>query len=72
MIFGSKSSPCSATYVKNVNKEGFLSQFPESAAAIKKHTYADDHLESVNSVKDALDRISQVNKINGRAGFKMH
>ena len=38
MIFVSKSSPCSANYVKNLNAEGFLSQSPESAAAIKKHT----------------------------------
>ena len=57
LIFGSKSSPCSANYVKNLNAESFKDQFPESAQSIVSSTYMDDYLESLNSIKEAKKRV---------------
>lgn len=72
MLFGAKSSPCSAIYVKNKNAECMSQEYPRSSASVVKRSYMDDHLESVDSVDLALDTINEVTKINARAGFEMH
>ncbi|XP_046621080.1 uncharacterized protein LOC124305548 [Neodiprion virginianus] len=46
LIFGSKSSPCSAIYVKNNNAETFAKEKPEAARSIVKNSYMDDYLAS--------------------------
>ena len=72
MIFGSKSSPCSAIFVKNKNAELFKDKFPASANALINNTYMDEYLESLDSVEEAKTRIKEVELINSHAGFKMH
>lgn len=62
MIFGAKSSPCTALYVKNRNP---------GEHAIKK-CYMDDYLDSADSEEAAITLLKQVTQINKNGGFEMH
>lgn len=72
LIFGSKSSPCSAIYIKNSNAMEFADLMPDAVSAIINNTYMDDFLLSVNSEIEATLLINQVSEVNSKAGFKMH
>ncbi|XP_076660490.1 uncharacterized protein LOC143363843 [Halictus rubicundus] len=72
LIFGAKSSPCSAIYIKNRNAEEYKHSEPAPARSIKKNSYMDDFLVSRSCVKETLDLVRNITKINARANFKMH
>ncbi|XP_055522651.1 uncharacterized protein LOC129716837 [Wyeomyia smithii] len=58
-IFGSKSSPCSAQFVKNKNAMEFAVQYPRAAAAIVEKHYVDDYFDSVDTIEEAVQRAEQ-------------
>jgi hypothetical protein len=69
MIFGSKSSPFMAQYLKNFNAKNYASQYPEAGVAIVKQHYVDDDLDSNPSVSEALKVIKEVISIHAEGGF---
>ncbi|XP_058809946.1 uncharacterized protein LOC131675118 [Phymastichus coffea] len=72
LIFGSKSSPCSAIYVKNKNAERFALEKPEAVRSIIKNSYMDDYLASGKSAEEMRERVRNVIAINREANFNMH
>ena len=72
LLFGAKSSPCSALFVKNKNAEQEAGSMPEALQAIKRGYYMDDYLDSADSVEDASRIIAQVAEVNARGGFYLH
>lgn len=72
MFFGSKSSPVSALFIKQKNAEKFRSIYPQAAESIVENSYMDDYLDSVDTVGEARDRISQVIEISKHANWEMH
>lgn len=72
LIFGSKCSPSSAIFLKNVNAEKFHDTLTKAATAIVNNTYVDDFLLSVDSEEQAMQIIKDVTKINGAGRFEMH
>ena len=72
LLFGAKSSPCSALYIKNKNAREFALRFPESADSIINNCYMDDFLNSCNTIPEAEERIQQVIQINSAADCQMH
>lgn len=54
LTFGSRSSACSAQYVKKLNDTDFEKDYPRAAVSIKKNTYVDDLMNSRKSVKEAI------------------
>lgn len=72
LLFGSKSSPSTALYVKNKNADEFKSKYPAAAKSIVENSYMDDFLDSCATQKEAKNRISQVIEINAAADWEMH
>ena len=72
LIFGAKSSPCSALHVKNSNANEYEKVKPAAASMIKNNTYMDDLLGSVPSKIQAISLIEDIRKINESGGFYMH
>lgn len=72
LIFGSKSSPTSAIYVKNKNAEEHKSKMPKAAWAIQNSSYVDDFLDSYDSREEAIKAINEVTEINRQGGFRLH
>ncbi|CAG7716813.1 unnamed protein product, partial [Allacma fusca] len=71
MIFGSKSSPCSAQFVKNLNAKRFEDIKPEAAKAIQDNHYVDDYLHSAMSFKEASALIKDVIWIHAQGNFSI-
>lgn len=72
LLFGSKASPCSALYVKNVNATTMGSSNTEAARRIDRQSYVDDFIDSSDDVESATKMIMDVRNINKRGGFEMH
>ena len=72
MIFGAKSSPCCALFIKNKNALEFKSLYPEAVDSIINNCYMDDYLYSCDTVKEARERVRQVTLINRTANWDMH
>ena len=72
LIFGAKSSPCSAIYVKNENALSFLDQYLDAAKSIMRNNYMDDYLTSQKTEQEASNTIQNVVEINLAANFEMH
>ncbi|XP_058791037.1 uncharacterized protein LOC131664166 [Phymastichus coffea] len=72
LIFGSKSSPCSALYVKNKNAEQYATVKPEAAKSLVRNCYMDDYLTSGKSVAAMRKLVNDVIFINKEANFEMH
>ncbi|CAG7821049.1 unnamed protein product, partial [Allacma fusca] len=71
MIFGAKSSPCSAQYVRDVNAREFQSTNPEAVEAILQRHYMDNYLDSFQNVNQARKQIQDVFNIHADGGFQM-
>ncbi|CAG7727180.1 unnamed protein product, partial [Allacma fusca] len=71
MMFGTKSSPSSALFVKNQNAQDFSEQYPEAAEAIINNHYMDNYLDSFQTVEEAMKRYEEVFKIHSYGGFHM-
>lgn len=69
MIFGACCSPTSAQYVKNVNAERFIKEYPRACQAIIDNHYVDDLLDSVDNEMEAIQLATEVRKIHASGGF---
>ncbi|XP_076385089.1 uncharacterized protein LOC143263989 [Megachile rotundata] len=72
LIFGAKSSPCSAIYVKDKNAKDCNEAHPEAVRSIINDSYMDDFLSSRRTVREAAELVRDVIAINARANFAMH
>ena len=72
LIFGAKSSPCAALYIKNKNAALFLSQYPATAISLTENCYMDDFLDSCISLEEISRRVSESIEINANANWQMH
>lgn len=71
MTFGATCSPSSAQYVKNTNAHRYANEYPRAVESIIKHHYVDDLLDSVDSVKEAIDLVKDVTRIHQEGGFEI-
>ncbi|XP_076398077.1 uncharacterized protein LOC143266403 [Megachile rotundata] len=72
LIFGAKSSPTSAIYIKNKNAEDYAHSHPDACRSITMNSYMDDYLVSQKSAQDLIHLVRDVTRINARANFEMH
>lgn len=72
LIFGAKSSPCAALYIKDTNAKRFEDTMPEAVSAIINNCYMDDLLNCHDSEDSAIRTIRQITEINKEGGFEMH
>jgi hypothetical protein len=69
MTFGATCSPCSATYVKDLNAEQLKEEFPDSWKDVIMRHYVDDYLGGAETTEEAIGRIADVINIHQRGGF---
>ena len=72
LLFGAKSSPATALFIKNKNAKSFIDQYPKTVESVIHNFYMDDYLDSCESVEEAENRIRQVVQINEAANWEMH
>ena len=72
LIFGAKSSPCNAIFVKNKNAERFSKSNPDASLSVIRNSYMDDYLASRKTEHEAEKLINDVIKINAEANFEMY
>ncbi|XP_076246522.1 uncharacterized protein LOC143186698 [Calliopsis andreniformis] len=72
LIFGAKSSPCTAIYVKNKNARENAGLYPDAVKSIINDSYMDDYLASRRTSEEAKRLIRDVIRINSEADFEMH
>ncbi len=72
LIFGVKSSPCSANYVKNPNAGEFTDRKPHASESIVQNSYMNDQLDSVKTERQAIALIKDSIEIDLSANFQMH
>lgn len=72
VLFGAKSSPATALYIKDRNAAEFKNSKPEAVENICKNSYMDDFLTSTNTEEDAVKLVRDVIEINQAADFAMH
>ena len=68
-IFGATCTPFSAIYVLNKCAEDNKSKFPAALNAIKHHFYIDECIQSLPTISDAKELISQTTKRLKNGGF---
>ncbi len=71
LIFGSKSSPAAAQFVKNINANKFKETHPRAVEAIIDNHYVDDMMDGQNSIEKAIEMIKDVAMIHARGGFEI-
>jgi transposase InsO family protein len=71
MTFGSTSSPCTSSYVKNLNAEEQKEDFPQTWQEIIHNHYVDDYLGVADSDEEAIKKIMEVREIHRRGGFNI-
>lgn len=72
LLFGSKSSPCNALFVKNKYAETSTATNSALAEKIERQFYMDDYLYSCDNVEDAIVTVKSFREIYQRRGFEMH
>ncbi|XP_026666969.1 uncharacterized protein LOC113463933 [Ceratina calcarata] len=72
VLFGAKSSPCTAIFIKNKNASQFLSKYPVTANSIIENCYMDDYLHSCRTVEEAAKCVSEAIEINKLANWETH
>ena len=72
LIFGAKSSPCSAIYVRNENALSYLDKYPDAAKSIMRNGYMGNYLTSQKTEQEASNTMQNVVEINLAANFEMH
>jgi hypothetical protein len=71
MLFGTKSSPFLAQFVKNKNAEIHQPLYPEAAKAIIENHYVDDYLGGAESIEKAAELIREVIHVHEKGGFRL-
>ncbi|XP_062703954.1 uncharacterized protein LOC134286358 [Aedes albopictus] len=69
MIFGARSSPTTAQFVKNQNAQRFRAEFPVAVEVIEKKHYVDDMLASTETEDEAIDLAKSVKHVHAQGGF---
>ena len=71
LIFGATCSPFCAIYVLNKRAEDNKSEFPAALNAIKPHFYMDDYIQSLSTISEAKEVISQTTRCLKNGGFRL-
>ena len=71
LIFGAKCSPFCAIYVLKKCAEDNKSKFPATLNAIKHHFYMDDYIQSLPTISEAKEVISQTTRCLKNGGFRL-
>ncbi|XP_053692180.1 uncharacterized protein LOC128740643 [Sabethes cyaneus] len=71
MTFGAACSPSCAHYVKNLNADRFVEQFPRAVESIKYEHYVDDMLCSVETEEEAVQLARDVRFVHSQASFEI-
>ncbi|XP_048487110.1 uncharacterized protein LOC125490817 [Plutella xylostella] len=71
MIFGTKSSPCTATYIIRKNADQYAESHPRAVIAIKRRHYVDDYCDSVDTVEEMKQLVADVTAIHHAGGFEI-
>jgi len=71
LTFGATCSPCSSTFVKNINAREWKEEFPESWMDIIANHYVDDYLGGAETVDEAKRKMTEVIEIHKRGGFEI-
>ncbi|XP_048479709.1 uncharacterized protein LOC125489110 [Plutella xylostella] len=71
MIFGAKSSPCTATYIIRKNADQYAESHPRAVIAIKRRHYVDDYCDSVDTVEEMKQLVADVTAIHHAGGFEI-
>ena len=72
VLFGAKSSPSTAIFIKNKNARLFSSKYPDSCNKVINNCYMDDYLDSCKTAYEAQKRVKEVEIMIKHAGFPMH
>lgn len=72
VLFGAKSSPSTAIYIKDKHATEFAGSKPKAAQNIVRNSYMDDFLASVKTEKEDISFVRDVIEINAAADFVMH
>ena len=71
LIFGATCSPFCAVYVLHKCAEDNKIQFPGALNTIKHHFYMNDYIQSMPTIADAKNSISQTKACLKRGGFRL-
>ncbi|XP_075263032.1 uncharacterized protein LOC142354588 [Convolutriloba macropyga] len=71
LIFGATCSPFCTIYVLNKCAEDNKSKFPVALNAIKHHFYMDDYIQSLTTISEAKEVISQATRGLKNGGFRL-
>lgn len=71
MLFGIKSAPFIAQFIKNYNAEQYRESFPEAYTAITRNHYVDDYLDCKESEEEAIRVIKDVIHVHQKGGFEI-
>ena len=71
LLFGARSSPASAQYIKNENADRFKQESPKAVKSIKRQFYMDDWLESVDGEEEARELVRETVAICAEGGFQL-
>ena len=72
VLFGAKSSPSTALYIKDRNASEFTKTKSVGAKSLRNDCYMEDFTTSVDTEKEAVTLVRNVIEINEAAGFLMH
>ncbi|XP_049886664.1 uncharacterized protein LOC126381183 [Pectinophora gossypiella] len=71
LIFGAKSSPATAIYIKNSNAERYKVTDPDAYDAIVRNHYVDDYLQSFETIEQAVATSNRVREIHSEAHYEL-
>ena len=71
VIFGAKSSPCTATYVLRRCANDGRTQYPEAADKVSTRFYMDDFLDSVDTEDEGRELVNSLNSLLSAGGFHL-
>ena len=71
VIFGTKSLPCTATYVLRRCADGGMQQHPLAASNVYTRFYVDDNLDSVDTEKEGRELVNSLTTLLSADGFHL-
>jgi len=72
VVFCLNTSSFLAHLISRVNADGFSEKYPSAVEIIKRSTYMDDCVDSVNTEDEAVELFRQLKEIWGHAGMEVH
>lgn len=71
MTFGAKCSPSCSQFIKKLNVERYIEDYPRAVESIIHHHYVDDMLDNVETEEEGIDLVEKVHKIHQSGGFQI-